>query len=543
MNEQPHSARSSLRQCLLSGLQVLLIFAVFFIQGGWRPPLANEPHYLGKAKHYWNPDWCSRDFFLQSADAHQVFYWSFGWLSRYLTLPQLAWCGRILIWLLLAWAWTRISRALLGANANGPGGSEGVQLSGALVSVLSAALFAMLLDRCHMAGEWVIGGVEAKGFAYVFVFFALEAILLGRWPRVWLLLGAATAFHVLVGGWAAVAAFVAWLCCGKDRLSLTQMLSWMLLGGLIALPGLWAAMKLTWGVPGEIVSEANRIYVFDRIPHHLLIHTFGTPLIVRHALLIVAFLALSYSDRADARARRLNAFVLTAIALTIVGVLITFATWDHPDIAATLLRYYWFRLGDVMVPVGVALLFVRRIAYWQPLRPRWSSALAAGAALLVAAHFGELLFRRTISPEPPGDAAMVAPDEWRATCRWAAQNTPVDALFIVPRLATTFRWYAGRAEVVARKDVPQDAVGIVEWNRRLRDIFYTGLGAEGFTNSPARLGADRLRLAAQKYGADFVITRSLPPLPFKLVSPAGGVYAVYRLPTRAAAQTDRQVKD
>ena len=47
--------------------------------------------------------------------------------------------------------------------------------------MLSAALFLVLNDRMHMAGEWVIGGVEAKGFAYVLVFVGLERLVRGRW--------------------------------------------------------------------------------------------------------------------------------------------------------------------------------------------------------------------------------------------------------------------------------------------------------------------------------------------------------------------------
>ena len=57
-----------------------------------------------------------------------------------------------------------------------------------------------------MAGEWMIGGLEAKGLAYVFVLLALGALARGRWRAVWPLLGAASAFHVLVGGWSVVAA-------------------------------------------------------------------------------------------------------------------------------------------------------------------------------------------------------------------------------------------------------------------------------------------------------------------------------------------------
>ena len=67
-------------------------------------------------------------------------------------------------------------------------------------------LFVGLMDRCQMAGEWVVGGVEAKGIAYVLVFLGLDSLVRDRWNRALLLFGAAAAFHVLVGGWTAVAA-------------------------------------------------------------------------------------------------------------------------------------------------------------------------------------------------------------------------------------------------------------------------------------------------------------------------------------------------
>ncbi len=189
------STRFQLRR-LRTLAEIALIFAVFCVQGAWPVPDVNEPHYLGKAIHYWNPDWARGDFFLESADTHKVFYFSFGWLSLWLGPAALAWTGRLLAWLLLAWSWRRLSVAVVPRP---------------WYSVLTAALFVCLTERCHMAGEWVIGGVEAKDFAYVFVFLGLEAIVRNRWNRGLLMFGAAAAFHVLVGGWAVVAAGVAWL--------------------------------------------------------------------------------------------------------------------------------------------------------------------------------------------------------------------------------------------------------------------------------------------------------------------------------------------
>ena len=75
--------------------EIVLIFAVFAIQGAWPVPDVNEPYYLGKAIHFWNPDWLHGDFFMDSPDTHKVFYFTFGWLSLWLPPAALAWTGRI----------------------------------------------------------------------------------------------------------------------------------------------------------------------------------------------------------------------------------------------------------------------------------------------------------------------------------------------------------------------------------------------------------------------------------------------------------------
>ena len=94
-------------------LETLLIFAVFCLQGAWPVPEVNEPYYLGKAIHYWNPHWASSDWFLQTADTHAVFYFSVGWLALILKPTAFAWTVRLLTWALLAWSWQRLSRAVV----------------------------------------------------------------------------------------------------------------------------------------------------------------------------------------------------------------------------------------------------------------------------------------------------------------------------------------------------------------------------------------------------------------------------------------------
>ena len=89
--------------------EVLLILLMFFAPAGDPAPYQNEPYYLCRLKHAWNPAWCLGDFYLESPDAHFTFVYTFGWLTKWLTLAATAWAGRIFVWSLLAWAWQRLS--------------------------------------------------------------------------------------------------------------------------------------------------------------------------------------------------------------------------------------------------------------------------------------------------------------------------------------------------------------------------------------------------------------------------------------------------
>jgi len=496
-----------------------LIFLVFFIHGAWPAPLVNETHYLAKARHYWDPSWCAGDFFCGTADAHQVFYWSFGWLSRVMPLPAMAWCGRLLTWGLLAWAWRRLSAALVPA---------------ALYAVLSAALFVTLNDRCQMAGEWVVGGVEAKGFAYVLVLLGLEALVRGLWGRAWLLFGAASSFHVIIGGWAVVAAVVVWLT-DPLRPPLRTIVLPLAGGLLLALPGLLPAVALTWHVEEAVVREANRIYVFERLYHHLLPQSFPPLAVMRHLLLVAVLVVLLRLFPRDSRWQRLHTFVAVAVGLAAVGMAIALVTPLDPDLSAGLLRYYWFRMSDVMVPLGVALVGVSLMATWRATQPGWQAVAMVVALLLAGGDLGHTTWWRQQHLRPPADANIGNLDAWRQMCAWAAAETPPEAVFLVPRLSQTFRWYAGRGEVVSRKDLPQDAEGIVEWWRRLNRIYRApGDSSSEWHENLAELGTTRLRQLGAEFGADYVITAAYPALNLPRVGPSNPSFAIYRLTPPAA---------
>ncbi len=507
--------------------EIALVFAVFFIQGAVPVPQVNEPNYLGKAIHYWNPDWASGDFFLETTDSHAVFYFTFGWLSLWLSPTVLAWTGRILTWALLAWAWQRLSYSVAPRR---------------WFSVLTAALAVCMIERCHMAGEWLIGGVEAKGFAFVLVLLGLEAMVRARWSRVWLLLGAASAFHVLVGGWSVVAAGVAWLILGKDRPPLRAMWPAVAGGLLLSLPGLVPALMLNWGTDAETVRRANVIYVYYRLAHHLDPTKIPTSFVLRFVSLAAFWVVMRWATPSEAAGRRLRAFVSGALAIAIVGVAIGLLKRYDDTLAAGLLRFYWFRASDVAVPLGVALAVPSCMVWAYRLRPACGKGVLAAAVVVAGLHVGWHAVRRPIPVPPPADR-LENSHAWRRTCDWIADSgkIPADARFITPRMAQTFKWYTGRAEVANRKEIPQDARAIDRWWQRQKDLYSRGNRQPNnyWHESLAQLGAKRLRQLGRKYGADYVITVARPALPLPVVyrdadpsdtDPGEGTsYVVYRL--------------
>ncbi len=405
-----------------------------------------------------------------------------------------------------------------------------------LYSVLSAALFVALNDRCQLAGEWVVGGIEAKEFAYALIFFAFASLLRGRWTWAWLLLGASAAFHVLVGGWAIVAAGFLWLRCGSDRPRVLPTLLALAAAFVLCLPGLLPALWLTTHAAPETVATANAIYVYERLGHHLVFTSFPGWDMASFASLAGLWGLLCWIGPNGLAWRRLNLLIVGSLLIAAIGIVISFAAKIQPELAAKLLRFYWFRLADAMLPLGTALAATGFIAAARARRAPGSAAWLLLAIVVAGAHLGNVLYMRFTYPAPRTDWALEDavddPVAWWSICDWVVDNTPADAVFITPRMASTFRWYTGRAEVASWKDMPQDAAGLVAWRQRMEDLYWRPAHADQPAKWRRNFFSDEAKLLEElgrRYGADYVITAADPPLPLEKVSPAGERYAVYRL--------------
>ena len=529
--------------CKIVAIEILLIASLFALHAGWHAPEVNEPNYLAKAKQYWNPDWCSGDFFLNSADAHVVFYWTFGWTTCVLPLPTAALIGRLLTCLLLAIGWQRLSSSIVPRS---------------FFAAISAGLLVCLNHRFHMAGEWIVGGVEAKGFAYALVMLGLAQIVRHRWNLAWICLGAATAMHVLVGGWSLIAAFA--VCTithsRSDEPSFSSMLGGLTVGASLALVGLIPAVGLDRGVDPDIVDRAARVLVFHRLPHHLNPEKFFyakdafpalTEFGLRFIVMCGVWALLWWLCRGNERLRRANQFVGVAVLIAALGITLGTLTAGNPSLAAALLRFYWFRLADVMLPAGAALsaiCLLQRIGSQSQLR---SVAVLGVALAAVTWHYVLVGMNHWMMPAPAADLKLLTEKklaknlgrenydqllhtryrDWLDICRAAREKTPADSIFLTPRRAHTFKWHASRSEVITWKEVPQDAVSVVDWWDRMRDIYRID-GQKGLLPSLTELSPEKIADIHKTYHCDYLLTWAGPPLDLPLIY-NNESFALYRL--------------
>ena len=492
-------------------------------------PAVNEPHYLCKAKHFWQPEWCANDFFLESPNAHTVFYVAIGWLTRWLPLAQTAWLARAAATLVLAVGWVSLTTRLLSARW----------------SPLAACWLFLAFASCgNLSGEWLVGGVEGKVICYGLLFAAFGQVLRDRIVLAGALAGLALSFHPVVGAWGVLALagagfgnfgfaildFGLKTQAGPRSQSAIQnpkskILSLLLLL-LLALPGLIPVLLLLLeAAPAATKYSATYLQVYSRLAHHLDPMKFPLRAYAGYAVLWVLWVSLARGESPTAGHRLFHRTVGWSVLFAFAGLLIGWGPRppsEMPYFAERmhLLKFYPFRLVDVLLPLAVSVATLgwleRRAAQnaandaepgglRPPLRKQEAGltrVVGMGAVLFV------LALGRAHSVTEVNRYSGELRADWIDACRWIDRHLPTDALVQTPYNGWAFKWFAGRAEYVAYKDCPQDAAGIVEWNRRLLFLqkWYEGQYADRFYS------ADELRDLRRQTGITHLLTDRLGPL-------------------------------
>ncbi|MEI8214085.1 MAG: DUF6798 domain-containing protein [Planctomycetota bacterium] len=557
------------------------VFLVFFLVAGGGVPGVNESHYWTKGAHFWDAGFGRGDLFLESGNAHWLFYATWGALTQFFELPVAVWGARISLWLALAAGWTWMMRGALlpagGSCAEVQGekvpNSDSTAASGAnasglpWVATVTSLVWLAGMHWGHWAGEWVVGGAESKVVAYAAIFFAFGFFFRGQWTRGWASLGIAAAFHVVTGLWVIVCALllVLWdsqntaVPSGTTRRESQQDrigngwnrhgwgLGWACLGIVVgALPPLW----IDWGAPSAATAEAAATQVYGRLGHHLSPSKFSMArwesfgLLLTIGLAVLGILSRSVTDSDEKCAERqdsetggklgvagsapgprwewpfglrwLVGNALIALAIAGIGLLIDYGIGGIDRIwSAKLLKYYWFRWNDVSLPLAIAAGFSALAYGVVHYRDGAVSARIASWSILGIVGIGFLATRyweQSLEWIPFGDRARFLSKQddeveqrrqyrdWLEVCAWIRQNTEPDGLWLTPKNQQSFKWHARRGELASLKDMPQDAVSVVEWSKRLDDAYKVDetIGLLPWTDQ-------QLWMLHEKYGIRYVL--------------------------------------
>lgn len=467
----------------------------------------NEPHYLSKAKHYWDPEWCRGDFFLESSNPHQVFYQTVGLMTNWFSLETTAVMGRLAGYLLLAFGWESFFRQVTGSSWK---------------SIPIAWLFLGITTIQNLSGEWIIGGIESKVFCYGFLFLALSASLRSKNKLMMIWHGLAISFHPVVGVWGLLANLGAKLFCElfrKDH-SLSNNLKKLIrhvpsyilpviLLVLFSLPGLIPAFELLGAShEGVSVNEANYIQVIYRLGHHLDPTRFPPRAWGYYAVLLaVSILLVRFlygKDSQQEQYQYLFWFVLTASLFALGGTLVGWRTgsaWDMPfySVRLKLLKFYPFRLADVFIPILFATCLVQLFSRFQIRR----NLFIWGISLLM---LGIAFINPPLNANPSRYSRQKL-DDWMEVCDWFQANTDEEILVFTPKESWAFKWYAERPEFVTMKDCPQEPKGLVEWNNRL--LYLSHWGEDHFDEG---FSSEALSILKEEKGITHLVTSRLGPI-------------------------------
>lgn len=426
---------------------------------------ANEIDILPLAKQYANPTWIAEDWYLNQPSGYRLLFFAlFGKLAVTWGFLATSILGRLLCYGLVSTGLVLIGRCL------------GLSLP---LLLLAVGIFLYADPRQGMiAREWLAGGLEPKAVAYGLLLPAVGLMLQGHYSWMALMLGFATSFHVLVGGWASLVV-VGWLAL-RRRMHFADLhyLGVILLIYVTASAfGVRAVLEQVFTPAPTDAVQPSYVYVFLRLPKHLNplswpADRWDKPLI--YLLMLALSIGLLWRQRLSVQFSKhypacigLAEFTLITLIPFVVGLAIA-----PFDAQGKFLQYYPFRLADVLLPLTTCLLFA--CALEQTCTGRARPGLVLGCVLLLswkcgiqAVRFqGQFLALQQFPSQRQG-----ADPEWKALCAWIRSQTPQNALVVSPPVEfANFTWLAERPTIAKFKLLPQTKAGIVAWYERLTDL-------------------------------------------------------------------------
>jgi len=268
-----------------------------------------------------------------------------GFFAVNFSLIKVVFIGRIISYILLIISYKKLAK-LIGLNS--------------LMTLTSYVIFLFYFRHgIGDAGEWFVGGLESKVFAYCFVLLSLSSFIYKNIKWSMIFSGLALSFHLLVGGYHLFCLIPLLLTnqyVNNDFFKIVlKSVPYFLITGSIGLIEIFSSFFLE--NQSKIEKIGWDIYVNVRVPHHTIPEFSIKTWIILIVMIVINIIFLKSKSIIK---RQLSIYSLFTVVLLLIGLLIYYNFESH------YLRYYFFRFSDVMLPLITILLFAsinRNIQY------------------------------------------------------------------------------------------------------------------------------------------------------------------------------------
>jgi hypothetical protein len=486
----------------------------------------NEIDVLVTAKHFMNKSWIPNDWYLNlNIDYRNLFNIIAGSISLVFPLWVVAVIGRIITSILFSFVIYKFAKLF--------------NIKTFLVLIFLFVWY-NFFDSL-VAGEWILKGFDTKSFAYIFSLLSLYYAVKNNYLKMFLFSGLSISFHVLVGIYSLFCIFIAIIINIKyHKLYIKNIIKSVYAFFITGFYGIFIVIKMLFINQNVDKKLASLIYVCRRVSHHVLPSSWEGYIWIIKFIVMIIFTILVFILINDKRFKMLSVFILSSSLLFTIG--LTLFKLNKIE----LLKFYWFRLPDVIMPLlSLFLLFclIQRYLYViyininiKNLFKKIINTLSVIAIIIIIfICFKDIFFiTKKRMKENKNYTYKNVEKNFENALIWINKNTPEDCTVLSYPFIDEIYIITERATFVSYKHSPQSEKDILEWYDRLKlcnDDINTNdinLFLDNFNNRFYNLRIETLQKIIKKYNINYYIGKAGMNYPYEIVY-KNNEYAIYKL--------------
>ena len=429
-------------------IQTAIVFVIIFLTSFKVNISYNEMDVIPYGRAFYNEDWLKNDWYLSLKTPYRfLFSYPIGFFYDNFGFLKTIYVGRIISYILIAISATKLVNTISFNKSF-------------IYYLLALAVFFYYFSLGLGAGEWIVGGLDTKVFAYGFTLLSISYFIKNDIKKWLLFSGLTLSFHILIGFYNLLSFLPLILVLRKnDHTYVNQIIKYLpffIISGSI---GIYGIIDLLINTTNSISNIGWDIYVNIRVPHHTIPSLFSKKIWVFFILFSTTNIYILLKTNIE-RLKLLSIYALSTVGISLAG-LSVFLFYGN----SIILRYYFFRFSDVILP----LLTIISISYFISEKIKatsdkiknisyYSTIIAISVFLIFSIKqiYSEV---KTISSVELYDLDMIA---------WVKNNTSTDDIFIVNPNSNMFYINYERPIFVSWKHSPQNNDDIIEWYNRLK---------------------------------------------------------------------------